>query len=125
VDYEFYWILKDGQPVPEPDVIKWAEWMKVADRKVAKTDMTTALGRFHVSTIFLGFNHNFVDDGPPILFETAVFDRTGGVNFRPIEMRRYATLDEALAGHEEVVGEVARLKIWPDRDCVEEPEHGL
>ncbi|WP_166903861.1 hypothetical protein [Mycobacterium sp. DL440] len=30
-----------------------------------------------VSTVWLGLNHSFTDDGPPIIFETMVF---GGVH---------------------------------------------
>lgn len=52
------------------------------------------IGPARVSTVFLGLDHNFGGDGPPILFETMVF---GG----PLtdEMERYVTWDEAAAGH--------------------------
>ena len=52
---------------------------------------------FEVSTVFLGLDHNWSAEGPPIVFETLVF---GG----PLhdEMKRYATLDEAEIGHLEM-----------------------
>lgn len=64
-------------------------------RGVARTDVFTGV---HVSTVFLGFDHGFSDDGPPVLFETLVF---GGA--LADEMVRYTTYDEALAGHHEMV----------------------
>lgn len=59
----------------------------------------TKVGDSEVSTVFLALDHRFyADDGPPILFESLVF---GG----PLvdTMERYATREEALAGHERLV----------------------
>jgi hypothetical protein len=52
-----------------------------------------------VSTVFLAMNHGF--GGDPLWFETLVF---GGA--MDDEMRRYATWNEAVQGHNEVVEEV-------------------
>lgn len=51
-----------------------------------------------VSTVWLGIDHSFTPDGPPLIFETMVF---GG----PMDMytRRYSTQAQALAGHDETV----------------------
>ena len=51
-----------------------------------------------VSTIFMGLDHNFSNEGPPILFETMVF---GGALDQ--EQARYATWEEAEAGHKAMV----------------------
>lgn len=52
-----------------------------------------------VSTIFLGTDHSFGGD-VPILFETMVFpDGEWG----EIDSNRYATYEEALKGHKEMV----------------------
>lgn len=51
-----------------------------------------------VSTIFLHFDHNWSEEGDPILFETMIF---GGQYDR--NMWRYSTWDEALEGHKRVV----------------------
>ena len=51
--------------------------------------------------MFLGLDHSFADVGPPILFETMVF---GGEHDQ--EMERYATWDEAVAGHDIMVQKV-------------------
>lgn len=87
-------ILDGHTPVAEPDVVKWGRWLEEADRTVGLTK--TRAGE--VSTVFLGLDHNFSDEGPPILFESLVFG--GKLNG---EGRRYATWDEAEAGHWELV----------------------
>lgn len=54
-----------------------------------------------ISTIFLGIDHNFDPDesGPPVLFETMVFDIRG----ENIYMERYCTYKEAKVGHERAI----------------------
>ena len=51
------------------NLIAWSEWFEKADRTVAKTK----IGEIEVSTVFLGLDHSFSDNGPPLLFETMVF----------------------------------------------------
>lgn len=83
------YILKDKQPVPEPDIIAWAKWFGTNKRHVAQDNV----GESHVSTVFLGVDHNFIG-GRPVLFETMIF---GGEHDQ--EQERYCTWDEAEAGH--------------------------
>ena len=52
-------------------------------------------GGIWVSTVFLGLDHSYNPDGPPILFETMIF---GGPHNEYQE--RYSTWDEAIEGHE-------------------------
>jgi hypothetical protein len=64
------YILVDGKPVPELDLIRWAEWFgKTSNRAVASTQV----GKSNIDTCFLGIDHNFHVNGPPILWETLVF----------------------------------------------------
>ncbi|MEJ6847522.1 hypothetical protein V3589_15040 [Sinorhizobium fredii] len=105
------YILDDNrQPVPEENLLAWARWYEEADRHVAET--FTEL--FWVSTVFLGIDHNFWDRGPPILFETMVFENKPHLmeifgKLREIHSKhdgecwRYATWDDAEAGHNAVV----------------------
>jgi hypothetical protein len=102
------YILRDGEPVAEPNVLKWAEWFEKTDRSVGKT----TVGDVQISTVFLGVDHQW-DDGPPLLFETMVF---GGDLDE--EQKRYATLDEAKAGHQRMVEQVLRLMTEPKTICV-------
>lgn len=76
-----------------------------------------------ISTVFLGLDHNYSMEGPPVLFESLVFweyekpvtqiilGRMVEFNSEALDdtMRRYRTWDEALAGHKALVRE-ARLK---------------
>jgi hypothetical protein len=59
-----------------------------------------------VSTIFLGLNHRYFGDGPPLLFETMVF---GGELDK--ELERYETKAQALVGHDEMVARVLVAKL--------------
>lgn len=65
----------------------------------------TEIESYLISTVWLGINHNFLD-GPPLIFETMVFDE----NHHDVAINRYATEEEALEGHETMVAEVALLE---------------
>lgn len=45
-----YTLDENGNPVVEPDLMKWAQWMETAQRHVA--DET--IGEARISTVFLG-----------------------------------------------------------------------
>lgn len=85
----------------------YAQWKLWSDRgKFVKghpkvVDKTT-VGTAEVSTVFLGLDHSF-GDGPPILFETMVFYGDSGDY-----TERYATWDEAVKGHVEIVAKLER-----------------
>jgi hypothetical protein len=67
----------------------------------------TEVGRYDVSTVFLSHDHRFHGDGPPILFETMVFDHGGDESnwsgWADLYCERYCTRVEAEAGHARVV----------------------
>lgn len=84
------YILKGQIAVACEDLVTWATWFEQADRKVART----MVGDVRISTVFLGLDHSFFEHGPPTLFETMIF---GGVHNQ--DMWRYATWQEAEAGH--------------------------
>lgn len=79
-----------GEPEPCEDLLTWGRWMQTADRHVADTHF----GDVRVSTVFLGLDHAFWGEGPPVLWESMVF---GG----PLdgESRRYSSGADADAGH--------------------------
>lgn len=99
------WILVNGEPVLEPDLIKWAKWYETRDRVLAQTNTKTGM---MVSTVFLGLDHSF-GAGEPILWETLVFkgdehpEYDQSTRWRDVDGRRYASRDAALKGHEEFV----------------------
>jgi hypothetical protein len=100
------YILRGKEPVIENDIGKWALSFGRDNREVAKTN----IGKVLVSTMFLGIDHSF-GDGPPMLFETMIF---GGRHSE--EQWRYATWDEAEAGHARAVRIVERdailYRLW-------------
>ncbi len=98
-----YILDADGQPQPFDHTAEWARWFESADRHVAMTILTGhATGEpVKVSTIFLAIDHNYLRDGPPILWETMVF---GSV--MDGEQERYTSAADALAGHAKVVRRV-------------------
>lgn len=84
-----YYKLDGKTPVPCDSVLDWGRWFEKADRQVAHTKS----GDVTVSTVFLGLDHAY-GDSTPILFETMIF---GGEHNE--DQWRYATWDEAVAGH--------------------------
>jgi hypothetical protein len=93
------WYDMDGKPM---DLIAWSNKYEGLKRRVAFTELP---GGVHVSTVLLGLDHSF-GQGRPIIFETLVFN--GPHNG---DMDRYATREEAEAGHKAMVSRmVASLK---------------
>jgi hypothetical protein len=89
------YILENKIPVPAQSNQHYSQWFNTpGNRRVAET----IVGDYIVSTVFLGIDHRFSDKGKPQFFETRIF---GGV--RHEEMYRYATWDEAEAGHRRIV----------------------
>lgn len=99
----FYILDANHLALPCFNVHEWAEWFADISRRRVAVDGTDEC---RVSTVFLGLDHSWSDEGDPLLFETMVFlDGTGG------QMARYSTWAEAVAGHERIVGMLAREKL--------------
>ena len=84
---------------------EWAALLDDAPNREALTRVArTAVGDAWVSTVWLGIDHSFGDGQAPLIFETMVF---GG----PLDQEtwRYATEEQARAGHEHAVT-LARLE---------------
>ena len=86
-----------GEPEPCDDLFTWGRWMQNGSRVVKQEQVNGA----KVSTVFLGLDHRWTPEMKPELFETMVF---GGNHADHQE--RYATRDEAVAGHERIVAMV-------------------
>jgi hypothetical protein len=68
-----------------------------------------------VSTVLMSMDLNFTGQGPPLIFETVVFDHDADGRRNELYCERYATAEGALAGHDQAVEwakAVARGK-WP------------
>ena len=65
----------DDPPREVPcDLMTWARWFEENDRRIRATQIKRGVveGPW-VSTIFIGLDHRFGFDGPPLLYETMVF----------------------------------------------------
>lgn len=122
----------DHRVIPCQDIELYIAWKKEHDiHHVAETVIGDEW--LWVSTVFLGLNHRCNAYGPPVVFETMVFEREESVadlgGLGPIHYsysfesfsRRYCTWDEAAAGHIEVVDEVNKT----DRKRLRVHEEGL
>jgi len=96
------YILKRHEAVLCDDLLEWATAFEDGKSRIV---CRTTIGDSDVSTVFLALDHQW-GDGPPLLFETMVF---GG----PLdqEQERYATWEEAEAGHASMVERVNSSKI--------------
>lgn len=98
-----HWILDDDRRPVLVDMMQWAKWLQNRDRHVGKD----TIAGYEISTVFLGIDHNFGGQGPPVLWETMVFgdgnldmdmDRCSGTWEQAEEMHRRMckTVREAL-----------------------------
>lgn len=89
----YKYILKYRKPVPCSNFMKWGRWMERNERRVRRT----FIGDKCVSTVFLGYDHNFnkISD-TPILFETMIFP---DLNYQT----RCSTWRQALKMHWEAI----------------------
>jgi hypothetical protein len=96
IDPDNIWLDRQGNSISAE------EWGVIhsTDKIVAQEQ----IGGCMISTVWLGINHNW-GDGPPLIFETMVFPLkdSGKWNLEPLYMDRYATEEEARAGHATVV----------------------
>ena len=103
------YILNDkGEPVPERNVLTWGRWLKEnrSARRVGEDDV----GDLLISTLFLGLDHNYDTEGPPILWETMVFDNGGDYIF---QKRCAGSRERAEAQHLRIVQLVKEGKLKP------------
>lgn len=80
-----------GQP------IKMMEWARLFENTEARRIAYTAVPNGVVSTTWLGVDYNFDGNGRPLIFISTAFVPDEK------DSERYATLEEARAGHEAMV----------------------
>lgn len=83
----------DGNPI---DHAHWC--LLFADTEARTVGYTELDAGVRVSTIWLGLDHRFLGDGPPLIYETMIF---GGPHDE--EQWRYPNREAALAGHDQAV----------------------
>lgn len=72
--------------------------LRITDIAYKHVGVTAIDDETEVSTVWMGLDHNFFGEGPPLIFETMIF---GG----PLDGQRWRwpTEEAALAGHDQVV----------------------
>lgn len=112
---------RDGQPI---SLRTWADLHADPEYRVVEE---TWIGKIRISTVWLGINHDYLG-GPPLIYETMVFDwhnpttipGFGDREFAPdLEMVRYTTLAQAETGHEQMVAIV--MATTPDESRIDVP----
>jgi hypothetical protein len=104
-----YFLLNDDHSLRPVDMMEWAHAFANLDRSVAWTGNESKF----VSTVFLGLDHRYFGDGPPMVFETMVFVDEGKTmkwpdgSERPhktsLDIERYGSWAAAEAGHKRFV----------------------
>jgi hypothetical protein len=84
------------EPIRFDEIGEWADAWRLLVARRAHIVRQEQIGGSFLSTAFLGFDHNYRDTGPPLLFETMRFDTESTVE------ARYTTWEEAEAGHEAI-----------------------
>ena len=87
---------RKGEPMSTEDWARAIEDMSI--RRVAETPLADGTW---VSTVWLGLDHSFAVREKPLIFETMVFPSDSDMAER--DMARYATEEEAIAGHAAMV----------------------
>jgi hypothetical protein len=81
----------DGKPMLLMD---WARKLESYESRVIAFEVLN--DRKTVSTVWLGLDHNMSGHGPPLIFESMVFEPD---SFDELDCIRYSTKEEALRGH--------------------------
>jgi hypothetical protein len=128
------YILKDRNTLVPAETLEWAFWMEVERRKPVGESLwrvghNELVDGYLVSTVFLGLDHRFGFNGPPIVFETMAFMpmkrlhkdwivmgralRRKGQRSQGHEILqwRYSTWAEAEAGHAKAVRLVRKYRV--------------
>lgn len=101
---------ENNSPILADSTTAWAAWYESAGEK--RRVGSDVVGRYEVSTVFLGLDHSWSLRGWPILFETMVFrlaadgDRDRNAHEGDdidMMMERYPTWSEAEAGHARMI----------------------
>lgn len=112
-----YVLDENNKPVATSSMAEWGEFFRNTERRtVAKTD---GVNGYDISTVFLGIDHNYSTEGPPILFETMVFGDDGD----DVYCVRCSTWEEAEAQHAEAVQLVKNGRIEEESLDLDDPPY--
>lgn len=93
-----FYILDENKNVIPTDQEGWGNYFYPIDNRIVAQD---EINSSSVSTVFLGIDPNFLQDGPPLLFETMIFNNSNLEKY--IYCERYSTWKEAEEGHKKAI----------------------
>jgi hypothetical protein len=113
VDHGVRCYILDGKNIIACDELTWANWLQsdAENGTNLRSIRFEKIGDVDISTVFIGLDHNTLNNGPPHIFETMVF----GGKYDGY-MRRYSTYEEAEKGHEKAVKMVSENLEQNDND---------
>lgn len=74
---------------------------------IARRVAQTQVGQIWVSTVFMGLDHNYTEEGDPILFETIIF--TDKIEMEDLTIDRCSTWEQAKAMHKRGITEAEAI----------------
>src|ERR1017187_7539523 len=104
----YYLLDKDKKVVPCTKQ-EWCDFIEMRSNNFSKHVKNTFLNdphEAHISTVFLGLDHNWCEDGEILVFETMIF--WDDMHELDQYQERYSTYDEALKGHRRAVRAVIK-----------------
>ena len=102
--FKLYVMDAEDNVVEVHDWMTWGLFMEDQRRQIGYTQITSECT---VSTVFLGIDHRTWRKGPPVLFETMIFNGPEDIDGYTW---RYASYDDAITGHKMAVKK-ARLAL--------------
>lgn len=104
-----YYRLIDQEVVPlhgDDAVMTWAMTFGSKAHRVIKQEW---IGGQFISTVFLGLDHSYSDEGPPLVFETMIFHGPHNQEYQ----ERASSYAEALVMHAEAVALLlSEMTLW-------------
>jgi hypothetical protein len=95
-DFLTNWYRRDGTPYPRNQE-GWREMMADwSNPKVRVVRQDKLANGYWVSTVWLGYNHQWNEARPPLIFETMVKNPDGDFEDH---QERYSTENDAIIGH--------------------------
>ncbi len=99
---DHYFLNSDNSYTP-CDLMTWANQLEELWKEGRKHVGHIVIDGLRISTVWLGLNHNFLNIGKPLLFETMIFDDDGDCGWDYHYQERYTTWDEAVEGHKTAI----------------------
>lgn len=118
MNHPFWYVLNEhGVPV-KSNMLDAAKWLCDPNNAEARRVAFDSVGEAHsVSTVFLGLDHDYTMKGPPVLWESALWDPEGVIEIQ----RCCGTREQAEALHQQMLVKARRYVGQLDGEPVADP----